>query len=118
MLPLGERLINLMDCMEMKQTELADLVGISKQSLYKYIHCKCEPRAEIIARMAKALNTTADYIVGLTDNPAPHNYDPKNEFAARREFELLKKFRSLSNEDKIRIEERLNIMLENYSPKN
>lgn len=112
---LAERLIYLMDCKEMKQTELADSIGISKQSLYKYLHCKCEPRAEIIARMAHVLDTTADYIVGLTDNPYPRDYDADKESRIHRETELLKNFRHLSADDKTRVEERIEVLLENYS---
>lgn len=105
----GERLIILMENFDMKQTELADKLGISKQSLYKYIHCKCEPRAEIIARMATVLNTTADYIVGLTDDPKPSDYTAEK---AKKETELLTKFRKLSDDDKLRIAERIDILLE------
>lgn len=113
MTTLSERLIFLMENMDMKQTELADKIGISKQSLYKYIHCKCEPRAEIIARMAKALNTSADFIVGLTGIYAPVKYDEKNEITAYNEWKFITKYRRLSAEDKIRIEERIEMLLEN-----
>lgn len=112
MTTIAERLIYLMDNLDMKQTELAERIGISKQSLYKYLHCKCEPRAEIIARMAMALNSTADFIVGLTDDPNPVNRDVESEQLAKKETELLLKFRKLSAENQIRIEERMNMMLE------
>lgn len=112
MTTVSERLIYLMENMDMKQTELAEKIGISKQSLYKYLHCKCEPRAEIIARMAKVLNSSADFIVGLTNNPAPHSTDDVHEQKIQRETELICKFRKLSYEDQIRIEERLDFLLE------
>lgn len=112
MTTVAERLIYLMENLDMKQTELAEKVGISKQSLYKYLHCKCEPRAQIVAMMAIVLNTTADYIVGLTDNPKPIIRNEKEEKEAKKETELLTKFRKLSRENQIRIEERINIMLE------
>ncbi|MDD4689405.1 MAG: helix-turn-helix transcriptional regulator [Eubacteriales bacterium] len=112
MTTVGERLIYLLEEQDMKQTELAERVGISKQSLYKYLHCKCEPRAEVIAKMADALNTTADFIVGLTNDPKAISRDETDEQVARKETELLSKFRRLSVDDQIRIEERMNIMLE------
>lgn len=108
----AERLIFLMDNLDMKQTELAEKVGISKQSLYKYLHCKCEPRAGIIAKMAETLNSTADYIVGLTNDPSPAVRSEEAEQATKRETELISKFRKLSPENQIRIDERINIMLE------
>lgn len=112
MTTVAERLIFLMENLDMKQTELAQIVGISKQSLYKYLHCKCEPRAEIIAKMAIALNSSADYIVGLTNDPNPINRSDVIESTAKQETQLISKFRQLSAENKIRIEERINIMLE------
>lgn len=112
MTTVAERLIFLMENLDMKQTELAQIVGISKQSLYKYLHCKCEPRAEIIAKMAIALNSSADYIVGLTNDPNPINRSDVIESTAKQETQLISKFRQLSEENKIRIEERINIMLE------
>jgi len=107
----GERLIFLMELCDMKQTELADKVGISKQSLYKYLHCKCEPRAEIIAKMATALNTSADFIVGLTNVYKPNAKHDEDE--AEHANKLISLFNKLSYEDKIRIEERIIMMLEN-----
>ena len=113
MTTVAERLIFLMETLDMKQTELASKVGISKQSLYKYLHCKCEPRAEIIAKMATVLNTTADFIVGLTNNPAPGKYNAATEQRIKKETELMCKFKKLSPENQIRIEERINLLLEN-----
>ena len=107
----SERLLYLMDINEMKQTELAASIGISKQSLYKYLHCKCEPRAEIIARMAKVLNTSADYIVGLTNDTSPIERNKETEEKALRDSQLLSKFHRLSQEDKMRVEERINMLL-------
>lgn len=108
----ADRLMYLMEAQDMKQTELANLIGISKQSLYKYLHCKCEPRADIIAKMATVLNTTADFIVGLTNDASPIKRTSESEKIAQLENDLIIKFRKLSAEDKIRIEERINIMLE------
>ena len=112
MTTIAEQHIFLMENLDMKQTELADKIGISKQSLYKYLHCKCEPRAEIIAKMAIVLNTSADYIVGLTNDNRPIKRDNEKENTAQKENEFLSKYRQLSAEDKIRIEERINILLE------
>lgn len=107
----ADRLIFLMEAKDMKQTELADSIGISKQSLYKYLHCKCEPRAEIIAKMAIILGTSADFIVGLTNNSSPVHRTGSEESCLERENALISNFRSLSEGDKIRIEERIETFL-------
>ncbi|MDO5478565.1 MAG: helix-turn-helix transcriptional regulator [Clostridia bacterium] len=101
-----------MENLDMKQTELAEKVGISKQSLYKYLHCQCEPRAEIIARMAITLHTSADFIVGLTNDSSPIVRDASAEELAGEEHAFFSKYKKLSKEDKIRIEERINMLLE------
>ena len=112
MTDVGTRLIFLMETVDMTQKELADKIGISKQSLYKYTHNLCEPRSEIIARMAAALNTTADYIVGLTDDASAPIRDVKAEKAAKKENELLTKLRRLTPENLARVEERMDMLLE------
>lgn len=109
---IANRLVYLMELHDMKQTELAEKIGISKQSLYKYLHCGCEPKAEIIARMARVLNTSADYLVGLTNDFVPVIRNKETEEKVKRSAILISKFNRLSNEDKIRIEERINMMLE------
>lgn len=107
---LGERLIFLMELKDMKQTELAGAIEISKQSLYKYIHNLCEPRSEIIARMAAVLDTTADYIVGLTEDPSPTCR--KEDADTISGIEMLSKIHRLTPENRIRIEERIDTLLE------
>lgn len=115
MTTVAERLQYLLESRDMKQKELADRVGISKQSLYQYLHCKCEPRAEIIAKMAAALGTTADFIVGLTADPAPREYDPETEMRLRRETAMLTRLRQLTPENRIRLAERVDCLLEQQS---
>ena len=109
---IGKRLEFLMDNLDMKQVELADKIGISKQSLYQYMHCKCEPRSSVIKQMAKALNTSADFIVGLTENPDPVQYDECLETAAKKENRFISKLRTLTPENQAKIEERMDVLYE------
>jgi len=108
----GQRLIFLMELSDMKQTDLADKIEISKQSLYKYTHDLCEPRSEVILRMAKALNTSADFIVGLTNKHEPHNIDNEKEASFKKENELLAELNKLSAENRSKVEERIAVLLE------
>jgi len=114
---IGERLIFLMENKDMKQKELADKIGISKQSLYKYTHDLCEPRGEIIAKMAEVLETTADFIVGLTKDfdSIRKNTQPealKSESKADRLNVVINKIKRLSDENFNKIEERIDVLLE------
>ena len=112
MTTVAERLQFLLESRDMKQTELADRIGISKQSLYKYLHCKCEPRSEVIAKMAAALSTSADFIVGLTADPTPRQRDPETEQRMEKQTELTAKVQKLTPVNRIRLEERLDCLLE------
>lgn len=108
---LGERISFLRDNLELTQTELAELVGITPMTLAKYTKDLNEPRSSTILRLAQVLNTTSDYLVGLTDDystscaptPMPDN---------KREQRLIFNFRKLSEKDKIRVEERILTLLE------
>ncbi len=101
----------------MSQVKLAAKIGITKMTLYKYERNICEPRGEIITRLAQALNTTADFILGLTNDSAPRTVNPELENKLKSENEMLAKYRALSTVNKAKIEERIDILLEQQSQK-
>lgn len=108
---LGERISFLRDNMEMTQMELAEKIGITPMTLAKYTKDLNEPRSSIIAKMAQVLNTTSDYIIGLTDDYTSVNNEPPL-LQSKREQDLLFNFCKLSEKDKIRVEERILTLLE------
>lgn len=108
---LGERIAFLRDNMEMTQTELAEKIGITPMTLAKYTKDLNEPRSSTIMKLAQVLNTTSDYIIGLTDDFSPA-HTPALSTDNRREQELIFKFRQLSEKDKIRVEERILTLIE------
>lgn len=107
---LGERLSFLRDNMEMTQIELAEKIGITPMTLAKYTKDLNEPRSSTIAKMAQVLNTTSDYIIGLTDDYTSNTEPPLLQ--NKREQDLLFSFRKLSEKDKIRVEERILTLLD------
>lgn len=109
---IGERIVFLREELEITQTQLANIVGLTKMTLYKYEKNKCEPRSEIIARLSDALNTTADFLIGRTNDPSPLSRDDITENIYGKNIELIDKFNKLSKEEQIRIEERINMFLE------
>lgn len=112
---IGERIIFLRENIDLSQVKLADKIGITKMTLYKYERNISEPRGEIIARLAKALNTTADFLLGLTNNPTARATNPELENKLKSENEMLVKYRALSSVNKAKIEERIDILLEQQS---
>lgn len=114
---IGERIVFLREELDMTQTKLAEKVGLTKMTLYKYEKNKCEPRCEVIARLSDALHTTSDFLIGRTNNPNPLPYYQNYEDSYQKNNELVYKFNQLSQEDKIRILERIDTLLEKYLDK-
>lgn len=112
---IGERIIFLRENIDLSQVKLAEKIGITKMTLYKYERDICEPRGEIIARLAQALNTTTDFLLGLTNSPIPRTLNQDIENELKSENEMLVKYRGLSGVNKAKIEERIDILLEQQS---
>ena len=76
-------------------TSLAVELEVSQEAISQYISGKIKPKLKTIILMAKTLNTTTDYLLGLTDNPAKPNMILTNK-----ENNLLNSYKSLNNEEK------------------
>ncbi|MCR4645026.1 MAG: XRE family transcriptional regulator [Oscillospiraceae bacterium] len=53
------------------QTELCDRTGIPKSAMSQYISGAFKPKQERVYLLAKALRTTPEYLMGLTDDEEP-----------------------------------------------
>lgn len=53
----------------MTRAALKDVTGISLQSISHYLNDKRKPDCEMVAEIAKALNVSSDYLLGLSDTP-------------------------------------------------
>lgn len=60
---IGERIIFLREEREISQKALAIEIGITATTLSRYENGIYEPKAEIIRRLAVALNTTSDWLM-------------------------------------------------------
>ncbi len=68
MVTIGERILNLRKESNLSQKELAKKADITEASLSRYENNLREPKAEIIARIAEALECSTDYLLGQIDN--------------------------------------------------
>ena len=64
---IGDRILSLRKELNLNQKELAKKVGITEASLSRYENNLREPKAEIIARISKALGCSTDYLLRRTD---------------------------------------------------
>ena len=65
---IGGRIRQLLKKRGMREYELANAIGAHYVSISRYITGDRMPKANVVARMADALNTTTDYILGRTDD--------------------------------------------------
>lgn len=66
-----ERMKNLRIKRGYSQENLAVMVDVRGQQIWRYESGYQTPSAEILARIAQALETTTDYLLGLEEDPAP-----------------------------------------------
>jgi transcriptional regulator with XRE-family HTH domain len=53
----------------LSQEALADLVGTNQAQISAYENGKNDPTGEVLIALSQALETTVDYLLGLTGNP-------------------------------------------------
>lgn len=78
----GLHLRELRTAAKLTQSQLADRTGISRSTLYRYENSQNLPDSDIIVRLALALHTTTDYLLGLDDAPTIKIYHLKPGQAA------------------------------------
>lgn len=108
---IGDRIIFLRESLDLSQVRLAEKIGITKMTLYKYEKNLCEPRSEVIANLADALDTTADYLTGRTSDPKPLEKS-KDEIHLKKDIATIAKLRKLTPINRAKIEERIDMLLE------
>jgi transcriptional regulator with XRE-family HTH domain len=68
----ADRLTKIRELRDLSQAKLAEMVGLHYQQISRYETGKTEPDGEIVARIAKALQVSTDYLLGLVDTPTPY----------------------------------------------
>ena len=63
----SERLYKIMKENKITKTALAKEIGVSRQSVYDYCNNRTEPSLEVLAKICKVINESADYLIGLED---------------------------------------------------
>ncbi len=74
MVMIGDRIAELMKKSNYTQKELASLVGVTEAAMSRYLRNEREPRIEVIANMATALNTTSDYLIKGKEEEIEYSY--------------------------------------------
>lgn len=69
---IGQRINAALAASNMKQKDLAKILGVTDNTISYYCRGARTPKLEQLAQIAKTLNVTTDYLLGLTDDPSPH----------------------------------------------
>lgn len=67
----GDRLRHIRLQRGYSQSELAGMLDIGNKQIWRYENQETTPDSETAARIARLLGTSADYLLGLTDDPSP-----------------------------------------------
>lgn len=72
----GDRLRAIREKMDISQDDMADRLGFGQSQMNKYENGKADPSAEVVARMARELGVTADWLLDLVDEPTSYYQEP------------------------------------------
>lgn len=68
---LGQRLKYLRGKKRLQQKDVAECLNIGRSTYNQYEADKRTPDAEMLAKFCEFFNTSADFLLGLTDDPRP-----------------------------------------------
>ena len=91
------------------QQQLADVIGISQQSVNKYENHNVEPDNNILIEFANYFNTSVDFLIGHTN--IEHIIEKVEAFELNKdEANLINKYRTLNNSEK----QSIKLVIDNY----
>jgi len=86
------------------QNELADILGITQQEISRYERGEIKAPINYIKDIAELCGTSVDYILGLSRNTT--------DMMSNEEFELLRLYNALNPENKIKLKERAETLID------
>ena len=72
--PFANNLIQLMDSTGTKQHQLANAIGVTRQTISQYQAGTVEPKMAAFLAIAEYFNVSTDYLLGRTRTPAPDDH--------------------------------------------
>lgn len=72
----AQRLTTTRELRGITQGDLANRVGISENQIWRYENADVQPKAEVIARLARELDVSTDYLLGLNEFPSQYIEGP------------------------------------------
>jgi transcriptional regulator with XRE-family HTH domain len=69
---IGDRVRQIREMRGFTQEQLSELANLELQQINRYENNKNKPKADVIIQLARALNVSTDYLLGLIDTPHGH----------------------------------------------
>ena len=88
-------------------TSLSVELEVSREAISQYISGKIRPKLSTIIKMSQILDTTTDYLLGITNNPN------KTEFKlTEEENALLNKYQNLTEDEKLKVQAYIDVIID------
>lgn len=92
------------------QQQLADVIGVSQQSINKYENHNVEPDIDTLIKIAEFFNTSVDFLIGHTD--IDHIIENVTNYDLNcAELQLIECYRKLNRKQK----ESIKMIIENFN---
>ena len=91
------------------QVNVAVNIGVAQEMISNYESGKTYPTAKNLIKLAKYLDTSTDYLLGLTNDPTPVKY-LEHSSLSQEEISILIQYEKLATEDKIKMKKILNAL--------
>ncbi|MBR3499686.1 MAG: helix-turn-helix transcriptional regulator [Selenomonadaceae bacterium] len=72
---IGKYLRRFREAFKLKQNKVAAAVGLAPQMYIKYEKDQMSPSVTLVINLANEFNVSADYLLGLSDEPRPQTFD-------------------------------------------
>lgn len=94
------------------QQQLAEIIGVTQQSIYKYETQNVEPDFVILCALADYFSTSVDYLIGHSD--IDHKIEKVSPFDLNEdEAKLITSYRKLNRSEK----QSIHLIIKNYTVK-
>ena len=103
-----KRLCELREENGIKQSKLAEILNLKPSAISKYETGLTQPGIPTIIKIAEIFNVSVDYLLGVSSIKNPYT---KENFSPQ-EAEIITRYRKLSKENKIRIDERISTLID------
>ena len=115
----GDRLKRLRKERKLTQTELGNIINVTKVSISGYENGDRTPDTDNLRRLADFFGVTTDYLLGRSDDPNLTEKEDNNKIMVNenelmnliKDSQLKYKGRTLSKEEKEQVEQMLSILL-------